>query len=375
MKKLGTSPVHGRLRMNIKYLFLTLLMICFSSQADEPVMLVDSLNLYCCDFEVLDTGEIVFAGNEGGICIVSPDTPMEVSKLEIQWAGQLDEWRSTGDVTSLSTNHSGSMICFSQFIRLPENMNIESDFYIPVPLLVGVCGSDGSDARLMGLSIEVGGGPIFDFTSDSRYVFGNPFLECLPTPEAYAGYITDEAERLEDFLMVNIETGERSGNPSIIGDGYYLNPYSDLAAAGWYPPNVIIDIETQEVLLEDTCIDNPTIIYKWVLPYAGLARVDGGQILRYSSGREVENAGDALTVYCRLTDGRYVFSTDDGNTVMTGSIDWENFEAPDAVEIPELAGILGSYCTMKPVPGSSGAVFRSEDALYYIELPMIQDME
>lgn len=352
--------------MHIKHGLYLLLIIVSISRAADPVMLADSLNTYCYDFVVIDTGEIVFIDNEGCLSIVSPTNPMQIRKFEIQWGNELDEWGNTGNLINLSANSDGGMICFTQFVNIPDGLNIESEFYIPVPLLVAVCRSDGSDADIIGLSIDVGGGPHFDFTRDSRYVFGNPFLECLPSPEAYAEFMSDDGERLPDYLMVDLETGERSGNPSVLGDGYYLNPYSDLAAAGWYPPNTIVDIATQEVLLEDTCINHPTVIGTWVLPDAGLAGSDDGQVLRYSSGTETVNPGLALKVYCMIPDGRYLFSIDGRDTVMLGLINWDTFETSGSLKIPELAGL---YCTIKPLSDSNGVVFRNANSLYYFELP------
>ncbi len=351
--------------MHIKYSLFPLLFLYSISHAADPVMLADSLFPYCYDFAVLDTGNIVFIDNDCILCTVSPWNPMEVSELEIQWGDQLDEWGDTGHLLSLSGNSDGSLICFAQFVRIPDELIIDSEYVVPVPLLVTVCGSDGSDARVIGLSVDVGGGPQFDFSRDSRFVFGHPFQMCLPSPVDYARY-HEEGEHLEDFMMVDLLTGERSGNPSKISDGYYLNPYSDLAAAGCYPSDLIIDIVTREILLEDTCIDHPTIIGTWVLPDAGLAGSNGEQVLRYSSGRETVNPGTNLRVFCMIPDGRYVFSTDGGDTVMLGLINWDTFETPGAIELPELAGL---YCTMKSLPGSNWVVYRNANSLYSFELP------
>ena len=78
------------------------------------------------------------------------------------------------------------------------------------------------------------------------------------------------------------------------------------------------------------------------------------------------NSSLALRVYCMIPDGRYIFSTDGGNMVMQGLINWDIFETPDAIEISELVGV---NCTIKPLLESKGVVFRSANSLYYYELP------
>ncbi|MCK4807886.1 MAG: hypothetical protein KAT09_09575 [Candidatus Aegiribacteria sp.] len=89
--------------MHIKHCFYLLLIIFSISHAADPVMLADSLNIYCYDFVVMDTGEIVFIDNEGCLSKVSPTNPMQIRKLEIQWGDELDEWGNTRNLCPILT--------------------------------------------------------------------------------------------------------------------------------------------------------------------------------------------------------------------------------------------------------------------------------
>jgi len=349
--------------------YLSVLFFAATVFCGGTTVLTEDADTYCCDIAVTDWGAVIYVNEEGLLSILNPDYTGDPITMTIDWGRELGEWGETGRVFDLSASPDGRNICFAQMVAVPAEY-VEEDSYVPYPLIVATCRSDGMAPRLLGLSFEVGSGPHFCFTQDSRYVYGGPWLECDPDPASFVGYFSgDDSCGLTPWLMVDAATGTRSGDPSVIGDGFLENPCSDLVAAGWYPPNTIVDILTQQVLLEDTSIHSPAIIDTWVLPDAGLARdADGNQLLRFADGTSIVNPGSPVDVYCRLSDGRFLFTDDGGGTVMLGSIALPDFSSPDAVRVPWLDGLY-SGTAVHELPGDAGVVYLDGGDLVLAELP------
>ncbi|MEN8208682.1 MAG: hypothetical protein ABFR50_05455, partial [Candidatus Fermentibacteria bacterium] len=275
--------------------------------ASEPIVLADSLSNYSSTFEVLENGTALYINDDGQLTIVSTDTPMKTRAFLDDWKPEEYGWANPGRVYDFALSPDGEHICFLQQVSVPDSLQT-GEQYIPGPVLVAVCGADGTDPRPLVLSFEVGGGPHFSFTQDSRYIFGSPLMDCLPTPEDFASFVTRENDDdLIEGFIIDVQDGTRSGgNGSILGDGFYKNPWSNLIATGSYPTNMITDVVTQEVFVHDTTCSNQEIINTWVLPDAGLAENNNRQILRFYDGTEVINPGEPVSVFGRLEDGRYI---------------------------------------------------------------------
>jgi len=200
-----------------------------------------------------------------------------------------------------------------------------------------------------------------------------PLLGCHATAQDYVAYWgrSEEDPTLDGFL-IEIDSGARSwGDCEVIGDGYHPNPWSDLVAAGAYPPDIIIDVTTQEVLLKIDGVGDSGIISKWILPDAGLARMDDMQLLRYSDGREVYNPSVEIILYKMLSDGSCIFGLDSSeSSVLHGNIDWETFEKSDVDTLDSPDEYLLPWSPIAETPDQSGLVFESSNSLYLIDIPL-----
>ncbi|MFO8184197.1 MAG: hypothetical protein R6U39_08495 [Candidatus Aegiribacteria sp.] len=351
----------------MKYLFLFL--FAAAALGGGTRVIADDVSSYCRSIVVTDRGGVIYVSDTGELRTIDPDYSGDPINMAIDWGMQLQDWRP-GRVSSLQGNPGGTMICFTQTAGVPEEYYTDERQNIPYPEIVAVCRSDGTAPRILGLSFDVGSGPHFAFTQDSRFVYGGPWLECRPTPADFIEFFAgDGSGEMEPWLLVDLDTGERSGDPGVIGDGFNGNPWSDLAAAGWYPPNTIVDITTQEILLRDTSVNSPAIISQWVLPDGGLAMTSSGeQVLRLADGSEWINPGDRINIYCRLQDGRYIFTRDSGETVLVGGIDWSDFSSVPAVEIPWMEGLYpGSL--VREIPGSEWVAYLEGSFLMLAQLP------
>jgi len=229
-------------------------------------------------------------------------------------------------------------------------------------VLVAICRPDGTGARPLVLSFEVGSGPHFSFTQDSRHIFGSPLLECSPSPEEYASFVTRENDDdLFEGFMIDIQDGTRSGgNGSILGDGFFKNPWSNLIATGSYPTNMIADVVTGEVFLHDTTCSGQEIIYTWVLPDAGLAANNDEQILRYSNGTEIVNPGEPISVFCRLEDDRYIYSRGGtSHAALLGHIDWTDFNCSETETLNGLEDFIDCWTSVTATPDGKSLIFAS----------------
>ena len=347
-----------------------ILLTAMCVNAERPLLLADSLSPYFTGFVLLESGLVLFIDHDGDLCRVDIGDPMSVEPLDMDWSPEEAGWARPGQISFIKGSQDGSLICFGQQVSVPDDLQ-NAEMYTPGPITVLVASTDGSDCRMLALVFEVGGGPNFDFTMDSEYIYGQPILGCLPNPADYMAYWSgDDGPEIEGFI-IDVLSGERSGgNGAVLGDGYYANPWSDLTAAGAYPPNVIVDITTQEVLLESAAGDNADIISTWVLPDAGLAWKDDSQILRYADGREVHNPAEDILIYGRLSDGSYLFSIDSYQApVLCGKINWETFDVADADTIDGLDGYLGPWASIRETPDGNGLLFESSNSLYLINIP------
>ncbi len=337
--------------------------LCTGALTVDPV-LVDSLSPYAPDFVLLEDGRIYYIDTDERIRIADTGDPEVSWSYASEYSPVMDGWGYVGTVRGLMLSPDGSTLCWLEQVTVPDELQPEEG-YVPGPICIVAATPDGADGRILGLSFDVGGGPGFSFTRDSRYVFGSPLLDCPPNPEDYVAYFADEAEYegMEGF-MIDVVTGERSGGRGdLLGDGFNPNPWSDLVASGWYPPNMIADVTTGEVLLEDTTVNTPAIISTWVLPDAGLARSTDGQVLRYADGREVPVPGGEISFYGAVGEGDYLFSMDGGETLLLGGINWS---VPGPAEHDTLTGIPGplhGWSRAKGLPGGGGFVLRSGSRL------------
>lgn len=355
-------------------MMIVLLLATVSVYSNEPVLLTDRISSYCDGFVLLETGTVVFVDSHGRLCSVDIHAPMEVDKIECEWGLEELGWVSPGWIGRLDGSSDGSLILFTQQVSVPDSLqNPERRVLDPVCLVVA--SPDGSGGRALALSIEVGGGPQFDFTEDSRFVFGLPILSCLPIPDDYLTYWRNPGgDSLLTGFMIDVETCERSGgNGAFLGDGFYKNPMSDLAAVGGFVPFSVADIITGEILLEDTCDFQNAIIETWVLPDAGLAWRGDTQVLRFADGREIINPGEELVVYETLGDGRSIYSFDyPPSEVLLGTMDWNSFTPEDTSVLAGLEDYLHPYGIVAQTSDGEGIVFESNGYLYYAAIPPLQ---
>ncbi|MCK5115505.1 MAG: hypothetical protein KAR44_02830 [Candidatus Aegiribacteria sp.] len=357
----------------MKYLYLiqTILLVT-AIQASEPVVIAESLSDYNRAFEVLENGAVLYINCDEQLTLVSIDVPMKTASFLNDWNPEEYGWANPGRISNFALSPDGEHICFCQQVAIPESLQT-GEQYIPGPVLVAVCRTDGTDIRLLALSFDVGGGPHFDFTQDSRHIFGSPLMDCSPTPPDFASFVTRENDdNLIEGFMIDIQNGTRSGGyGEILGDGFYKNPWSNLIAAGSYPTDMIADVVTGEVFMHDTTYSGNEIIYTWVLSDAGLAEDNDQQILRYSDGTEVINPGEPISVFGRLEDGRYIYSRGGiSHTVLLGYIDWTDFSSEEADTLSGLEDFIDRWTTIVATPDEKSLVFSSwSGELYRYDLP------
>ena len=298
--------------------------------ATQPVFLASDLNDYVRSLVPLPDGRVLYVDSDSNFWTVSCSSPGEKREWFSFWDYAEDGWLDVIRVSLLSGSPDGEKICFG--------VTVTAGAKIHVPEMILVCNSDGTDARPIALSMNVGSGPEFDFTMDSRFLYGSPLLSCLPSCESFIE-LSEGFHELPQADMIEIDTGERIDHGAALSDGFYSCHYSDLVCGGSYPPYMIYDMAASEVLLEVPDEETP-ILDQWVLPDAGLVIIGGIQFLRYSDGTLVENPGDAVSVFALMEDGRYLYSFNRGETVFCSEIDWSTFSGIDPVEQSGLGGIL-----------------------------------
>ncbi|MCK5840617.1 MAG: hypothetical protein KAH31_00500 [Candidatus Sabulitectum sp.] len=315
--------------------------------ASQPVFLASDINDYVKSLVALPDGRVLFVDNNSDFWTVSCDFPGEKEEWLSFWDHSACGWANVIRVSWLSGSWNGESICYAVTVTAGEDVH--------VPEMVLVCDSDGSNAEPVALSMNVGSGPQFDFTMDSRFLYGNPLLSCSPDVNSYVES-TEGSSELPWADMIEIATGERSYH-GVLSDGYYACPFSDIVSCASDPPSVIYDMNSSKILLEVSDDESP-VINKWVLPDAGLVTIGDNQFLRYSDGREILNTGDKITVYAVVGDGRYLYRQDNADAIFLAEIDWDNFQTFNPVEQPGLTGYIRSR--------SWGTYAVQGDVLYFL---------
>ncbi|MFO7950403.1 MAG: hypothetical protein R6U36_08540 [Candidatus Fermentibacteraceae bacterium] len=315
---------------------------------DSPLRLPLETSEYCRTLQPL-AGGVAYVDSSLRPKVLSPDSLLS-HPLELDWGPAEDGWDWSGEVMLLESSPDGSLVCLGLCVGLSDSLR-PAGHYAMDPLLLVVCGADGSDARPVGLTLLVGRGPGFEFTADSRFLYGSPLLDCDPHPREYRSTLMEGMPSSSDEHLIEVAGGARSGScAGLLADGFLPSPWSDLAAAGACPPDLIVDVTSGEVLVEDTT--GCGILYEWVLPDAGLAREGHRQVLRFADGGAWTNPGEELRVHLRLDDGRYLFSRGPSSDVLLGEIDWHDFSADGAVGLPGLTeGMVDGVVTEAGEPG------------------------
>ncbi len=299
--------------------------------ASQPVFLASDINDYVKSLVALPDGRVLFVDNNSDFWTVSCDLPGEKEEWLSFWDHSAHGWADIIRVSWLSGSWNGERVCYAVTVTTGEDVH--------APEMVLVCDSDGSNAEPVVLSFNVGSSPRFDFTMDSRFLYGNLILSCSPDVKSYVE-LTEGSSEFPTADMIEIATEERSYH-GVLSDGYYACPFSDIVSCASDPPSVIYDMNSSEVLLEVSDDESP-VIDRWVLPDAGLVSSDDSQFLRYSGGREILNTGDKITVYAVVGDGRYLYSRDNADAIFLAGIDWDNFQPFNPVEQPGLTGYIRS---------------------------------
>lgn len=352
---------------------LPLLALAAAAAAGEPVLIASPLSWWFPGYVVLPDNTVIYRDVQGALHSLDPLDPGSDTVIKPDWSPREHGWEFCGRDGMLRASPDGTMLLFTRNLRVPDSLQPED--YVPGPAGIFLCSPDGSNTRLVALSIEVGGGPEFQFTRDGARFYGSPILACPPTPQGMVDYWTgmflDNSEPESPGYLVNIADGSRSGGDGdFLGDGFIPNPWSDLAACGAWPPDLIADASTGEVLLEMTLADGifTPVIEQWVLPDAGLSRDPEGQILRYADGRIVRNPGPDISVHGRLADGRFLVSRGFDTPLMTARADWETFTVTPEDTLPGTSGLIGSMTPAVELPSGGAVLFRCEEGLYLVGL-------
>ena len=308
-------------------------------------------------FTVLSETGILAADMEGSFQLIDINSPQASQAWVPDWDPTEYGWGRATTLVRLTSSSDGELVCFAQFLAIPEDV-LGPDEYVAWPLAVVVCNSDGSDARIVALSQDAGGGPGFDFTTDGSYLYGQPFLRSGVYLEDYLAWHEGTATGgdPEGFTRIDVTTGARDGGDVDLSDGYVSCPWSDLVAApDYWELRGIYDMATLELLHDAGSTSYGAV--KWVTDNALLVSGDGCQALVLPDGRVHENSGsDPIEIYCRMPSGAYFFTTD-GISVQFGSIDWRTFSPLQSCYIPELDGTLDSWASPLPTPDGSGIVY------------------
>ena len=314
-------------------------------------------------FTVLNDTEVLYCDSDANFFIVSTQPPYETRSWDPGWDPTDSGWEGATTLINLCASPDGEWVCFTRFLAIPEDALLP-DEYVPWPLAVVVAPVHGTTAWLAALAQEVGGGPNFDFTMDSMNLYGQPFQSSGTT---LAEYLADfrgdsDGEPVENFSIINLLSGERSGSDLYLSDGYLACPYSDLVAVNDWTIGMIVDMSLGKIIFGSPSGPYSFEAGMWVLEDAILVRKDGEQCLLFADGTVVVNPGETdITVYCAMPDGKYVFSTDGGSTYMYGSIDWESFSPDRAVPMSVIGDDLSPWDRILPMADGSGIVFYSHE--------------
>lgn len=348
---------------------LILTAILFVSIATaQPVMLTDSLSTTFGEFVPVSGGRIIFINSLGILSSVNINDPFNTSSFSMGWVPEDNGWDGPGEIKLLRSSPDGNFICAAVQVSIPRSI-LNSDLSMPQPIIIIVCSSSGEGgAQVVGVTIDSCEELSFDFTQDSRLLYGAGFLPCTSDPENYfALQLGDESNLLPPFCVVDLEEGSRFDARGIIKDHFISNPWSDLIAAGKTPLTTIADMAIFSVIFEDTTIAS-AVIEQWIEPDAGLAQIDETQILRLADGTVFENQGEPFLILGRISDGIYIFSRDGGESINRGGIHWPTFEVEESTELTELIGYLSPGNKVVTVNADTGIVFRAGRGLYYYKI-------
>jgi hypothetical protein len=256
------------------------------------------------------------------------------------WDAQAAGWDSYGRIATLCVSPDLQWVCYSTETRLPDSYALKFDG-MRYGLAVILAHADGSGAKCVALSIEVGGGPEFAFTQDSARLVGSPFLPCPPTPQGYADYINSDmaARTLPEFNCIETATGQTGAIAGLqVGDGFWKCPYSDnfRIENNWYAEHNFSSFATSGLTGTFKTSDEADCrLYGWVLPDALLIEFDGKTGLLYTNGqfRQAPQAG--LKVYCWLPDGTYLLREREDRPVLHARVDWGAWQIKDAQPVSD----------------------------------------
>ncbi len=336
---------------------ILILLVPLQSSASESVVLANNVS----EFTVLNDTEVLYCDSVANFFIVSTQPPYETRSWDPGWDPTDSGWGRAMRLTNLCASPDGEWVCFARFVAVPEDALLP-DEYVHSPLAVVIAPVHGTTAWFAALAQEVGGGPNFDFTMDSMNLYGQPFLSSGTTLDEYLADCRGDSDResVEHFSVINLLTGERTGGNLSLCDGYLACPLSDLVAADDYYLGMIVDMLAEETVYSVPSDQDWFDVQKWVAEDAILVKQDGEQCLLYADGTVVVNPGENdISVYCLMPDGKYVFSIDNGNTYIYGTIDWESFSADHAVEMSINGADLSTWDKILPMADGSGIVFQS----------------
>ncbi len=323
--------------------------------AGEPVLLAEDVFMAA----PVSPGIVLCASEDGGFFTI--DIPGGARR---PWAPDRlpedDGWVPYDLVPVLVSSPDGGWVAWVRCAGLPEEYEIEWEGMRSVGL-VYVSRPDGSGARPVAVTWLVGGGPYFDFTSDSRYLVGSPIAPCAPDPEAYARSVGDQEGGSAGFTHYEVATGRRILVEDLpLGDGYWKCPYSEYFRIenNWYAEHGFSSFDTGGVLGRWVVPGGECRLWGWATEDAMLYSIDGGCGLVYVDGSVTEAPSCGWELYCLMPDGNSLYSSDSGRTVRFGWVDWVTFEEHRTEEVQGLAGFPGlGGMRIIPMPDSRGVLF------------------
>ena len=275
------------------------------------------------------------------------------------WDYQAEGWIEDGHIATLCASPDLEWVCYSVGVGLPETEAIDYEG-MRWALAVVLARADGSESKCVALSIEVGGGPEFAFTQDSKRLVGSPMLQCEPTPEEYAFHINREpkAEYAPIFNCIDVESWQPDLIPNLdIGDGFWKCPYSDYYRIenNWYAEHNFSCFATGGVTGSWATPDGMDCrVYGWVLPDAMLAESGGKTGLLLATGGIQLAPRYGLQVYCWLPDNTYLLREKEGGPMLHAWMDWERWLVVAAQLVPDYPDI--AWAMLTPLPDSSGVL-------------------
>jgi hypothetical protein len=348
---------------------LVLVVIVVSIVSAQPVLLTDSLSTDVSEFVAVSGGRVVYINTHGKLSSVNKDDPLNTEDFIPDWTPASDGWAGDGQYLMLRAGADGNIIMAAVQVSLPDSL-LDTGIAMPDPVVIMVCNSSGGDARAVGVTYRSNEELCFDFTQDSRLLYGAGFLNCQPDPVSYyAKYLGDQSSLIRPFDMVDLVEGSRFSTHGVVGSHFLCNPWSDLIAAGddGEPLTRIANMVNFSVLYEDSTLSE-SVIDMWTGSESGLAGTDTGQVCRFSDGSVLENPGTTVTVFCSLSNGKCVYSVNGEDPVYWGRINWQTFEVEESTELVELAGYFSPGHTIQPVGRYPAVIFNAGRGLYYYEL-------